>query len=67
MVQNLLKLFSFFFFQDKKLKVIDPRANCVVEEGNAHGNHKDSRIVCLGDSHKLATTGFSNVSSTLPF
>nr|CAB3233029.1 coronin-7-like [Phallusia mammillata] len=46
--------------KDKKLFVMDPRANSVVQQGKAHDNHKDSRIQCLGDTGKILTSGFNS-------
>jgi len=46
--------------KDKKLRVIDPRANKVVGEGEAHQGIKASRAIWLRD--KIFTVGFSKLS-----
>ena len=48
--------------KDKKLRVYDVRANKVVQEVEAHPGVKGSRCVWLGDSNRVATTGFSKQS-----
>nr|XP_002128072.1 coronin-7-like [Ciona intestinalis] len=49
--------------KNKKLFIADPRVGQQVVETAAHGNHKDSRVICLGDSEKFATTGFTTSRS----
>lgn len=48
--------------RDKKLRVWDIRAEKVVSEGSAHQGAKNQRVVWLGNSDRLATTGFSRLS-----
>jgi coronin-1B/1C/6 len=48
--------------KDKKLRLIDVRANKVVQEVNAHQGVKGSRVVWCGDSNRIITTGFSKMS-----
>lgn len=48
--------------RDKKLRIFDARANRIVQEGNAHLGIKGSRVVWLGNTDKLITTGFSRSS-----
>ncbi|CAG5115886.1 unnamed protein product, partial [Candidula unifasciata] len=45
--------------KDKKIRVIDPRANSVVQEGSGHQNVKDSRVLWLGEKEFILSTGFS--------
>jgi coronin-1B/1C/6 len=48
--------------RDKKLRVFDVRANKVVQEGPGHQGIKGSRVVWMGETDRLATTGFSRMS-----
>ncbi|KAI7899538.1 uncharacterized protein BX663DRAFT_521236 [Cokeromyces recurvatus] len=48
--------------RDKKLRVFDVRSNQIVQEGAGHQGIKGSRVVWLGDTDRLATTGFSRMS-----
>ena len=48
--------------RDKKLRVWDIRKGEVVSEGPAHTGAKNQRVVWLGNSDRLATTGFSRLS-----
>lgn len=48
--------------RDKKLRVWDIRANKIVCEGQAHSGAKNQRVVWLGNSDRIATTGFSKLS-----
>lgn len=48
--------------RDKKLRIFDVRSNKVVQEGAGHQGIKGSRVVWLGESDRLATTGFSKMS-----
>ncbi|XP_012283147.1 coronin-7 isoform X1 [Orussus abietinus] len=45
--------------KDKQVRIIDPRASeCVINTAQSHQNIKDSRIVWLGNSERILTTGF---------
>jgi len=46
--------------KDKKLRVIDPRANKVVQEAEAHQGIKGSRAIFIGD--RIFSCGFSKTS-----
>lgn len=48
--------------RDKKLRVWDIREEKIVSEGQAHTGAKNQRVVWLGNSDRLATTGFSKLS-----
>ena len=48
--------------RDKKLRVWDIREEKIVSEGPAHTGAKNQRVVWLGNSDRLATTGFSKLS-----
>ncbi|SAL97018.1 hypothetical protein [Absidia glauca] len=48
--------------RDKRLRIFDVRSNKIVQEGNGHQGIKGSRVVWLGDSDRLVTTGFSRMS-----
>ncbi|CCH62151.1 hypothetical protein TBLA_0G02090 [Henningerozyma blattae CBS 6284] len=48
--------------RDKKLRVWDIREEKIVSEGVAHSGAKNQRVVWLGNSDRLATTGFSRLS-----
>lgn len=48
--------------RDKKLRVWDIREGKIVSEGPAHAGAKNQRVVWLGNSDRLATTGFSRLS-----
>lgn len=48
--------------RDKKLRVWDIREEKIVSEGSAHQGAKNQRVVWLGNSDRLATTGFSRLS-----
>uniref|UniRef100_A0A0B7APY5 Coronin n=1 Tax=Arion vulgaris TaxID=1028688 RepID=A0A0B7APY5_9EUPU len=45
--------------RDKIIRVIDIRANSVVQEGPGHQNIKDSRVLWLGGKDMFMSTGFS--------
>lgn len=45
--------------KDKKLRIIDPRKGQIIKEGICHQGSKASKVVFLGDTEKLFTTGFS--------
>ena len=53
------------FCRDKRLRVIDPRADvadCIAAECDSHGGMKDSKVVWVGqNSDRILTTGFSAV------
>lgn len=45
--------------KDKKLRVYDPRSTTsVINTVDSHQSIKDSRVVWLGDSNRILTTGF---------
>ncbi|XP_032522862.1 coronin-7 isoform X3 [Danaus plexippus] len=47
--------------KDKKVRILDPRTpNPVLGVTNSHQNIKDSRLVWLGDSDRILTTGFDS-------
>ncbi|XP_058801342.1 coronin-2B-like isoform X1 [Phymastichus coffea] len=48
--------------KDKKLRVFEPRSGIVVSEGICHAGTKASKVVFLGASGRLLTTGFSRHS-----
>ncbi|EFN80061.1 Coronin-2B [Harpegnathos saltator] len=48
--------------KDKKLRVFEPRSGIVVSEGVCHAGTKASKVVFLGSSGRLLTTGFSRHS-----
>ncbi|GBN64698.1 Coronin-2B [Araneus ventricosus] len=48
--------------KDKKLRVIDARSGDVLQEGICHQGSKAAKVVFLGDSGRLFTTGFSRFS-----
>lgn len=48
--------------KDKCIRVIDPRTGKVVSKGKGHLGSKSSKIVFLGDTTRLFTTGFSKYS-----
>ncbi|XP_048512695.1 coronin-2B-like isoform X4 [Athalia rosae] len=48
--------------KDKKLRVFEPRSGIVVSEGVCHAGTKASKVVFLGGSGRLLTTGFSRHS-----
>jgi len=54
---------SLTLLKNKKLVLVDPRKESVVQEGSAHSNHKDSRVLWLGDTGKIATAAYSSVSA----
>jgi len=47
--------------KDKKVRILDPRQNTVVGEGEAHQGVKGSRIIWLGGD-RLYSTGFTKTS-----
>jgi len=48
--------------KDKKIRVFDIRAGKVIAEAASHEGTKNQRSVWLGDSNRIATTGFSKTS-----
>jgi len=48
--------------RDKKLRIFDLRSNKIVQEGAGHQGIKGSRVVWLGESDRICTTGFSRMS-----
>jgi coronin-2 len=48
--------------KDKKLRIIDLRRGDVLNYGTCHEGSKSSKVVYLGDSGRLFTTGFSRFS-----
>merc|ERR1719153_1119155 len=48
--------------KDKQLRVIQPRTGEVVTQGQAHSGTKASKVIFIGDSGNLFTTGFSKYS-----
>ncbi|CAB4054363.1 CORO2 [Lepeophtheirus salmonis] len=48
--------------KDKKLRIIDPRSTEVLRIGDSHTGSKTSKVVYLGDTGRLLTTGFSKSS-----
>jgi len=48
--------------KDKKVRVIDPRTNSVVQEVEAHAGVKGMRVAFLGAREKLFSMGFSKTS-----
>jgi len=48
--------------KDKKVRVIDPRSNAVVQEVEAHAGIKGMRVTFLGAKNKLFSMGFSKIS-----
>ncbi|XP_060527324.1 coronin-2B-like isoform X2 [Cylas formicarius] len=48
--------------KDKRLRVIEPRSGIVKSEGICHDGSKASKVVFLGSTGRLLTTGFSRYS-----
>jgi len=48
--------------KDKKVRVVDPRANAIVQEVEAHAGVKGMRVCFLGAKEKLFSMGFSKTS-----
>ncbi|CAL8081262.1 unnamed protein product [Orchesella dallaii] len=46
--------------KDKQVRIVDPRANVVTASAVGHENGKDSRVVWLGDSSFILTSGFDS-------
>lgn len=48
--------------RDKKLRIWDIRSGKIISEGPGHTGAKPSRVVWLGNTDRIATTGFSRLS-----
>lgn len=48
--------------KDKKVRVVDPRTGSVIAQGTSHQGNKAAKVVYLGDTGRLFTTGFSKFS-----
>jgi len=48
--------------KDKKIRVLDPRANTVAQEAVAHQGVKGSRVVWLSNKEKVFSVGFTKTS-----
>jgi len=48
--------------KDKKLRIIDPRAETVIAEGKSHDGTKGARCCFVGEKNWVFTTGFSRMS-----
>ncbi|TRY68766.1 hypothetical protein TCAL_11657 [Tigriopus californicus] len=48
--------------KDKLIRIIDPRSGEVLRQGDCHKGTKASKVVYLGDTGRLFTTGFSKFS-----
>ncbi|CAL1276842.1 unnamed protein product [Larinioides sclopetarius] len=46
--------------RDKKLRLCDPRDPSKNQVADSHSNNRDSRVVWLGDTDQLLTTGFGS-------
>ncbi|RHZ52440.1 hypothetical protein Glove_461g72 [Diversispora epigaea] len=53
--------------RDKKLRIFDVRSNKIVQEAVSHQGVKGSRVVWLGNSDRIVTTGFSKMSDRQVF
>lgn len=53
--------------RDKKVRIFDARSNQIVQEGASHQGIKGSRITWLGNTDRMATTGFSRSSDRQVF
>ncbi|CAG8440793.1 10237_t:CDS:2 [Diversispora eburnea] len=53
--------------RDKKLRIFDVRSNKVVQEAASHQGVKGSRVVWLGETDRIVTTGFSKMSDRQVF
>jgi WD40 repeat protein len=52
--------------KDKKIRVMDLRTKEVVATAVGHQNTKDSRVLWLGESHFVLTSGFDSVRKHRP-
>ncbi|RKP39563.1 hypothetical protein BJ085DRAFT_7387, partial [Dimargaris cristalligena] len=48
--------------RDKKIRIFDVRANQIVQEGSGHQGIKGARVTWLGNTDRVASTGFSRSS-----
>ncbi|XP_065883807.1 coronin-1A-like [Dysidea avara] len=48
--------------KDKKIRVINPRKDEIIAEGQGHTGSKASRVIFCGSTGKIFTTGFSRTS-----
>ena len=48
--------------KDKKHRIFDPRQNTVVQEYAPHDGTKCSKMVWIGDTNQIVTTGFNRGS-----
>eukprot|EP00057_Strongylocentrotus_purpuratus_P024756 XP_011679230.1 PREDICTED: LOW QUALITY PROTEIN: coronin-7 [Strongylocentrotus purpuratus] len=46
--------------KDKKIRIVDPRANSVTSETQGHDDIRDSRVCWLGDRDHILSTGFNS-------
>ncbi|XP_013771927.1 coronin-7-like [Limulus polyphemus] len=46
--------------RDKKLRILDPRTKVVTQETKSHSNNRDSRVLWLGNSDQVLSTGFGS-------
>jgi len=53
--------------KDKKFRIFDVRANKVVQEAQAHQGVKGARVVWMGNTNRICTTGFSRTSERQVF
>ncbi|XP_064607683.1 coronin-7-like isoform X2 [Liolophura sinensis] len=49
--------------KDRQVRIIDPRANSIVQQCEGHEGIKDCRVIWLGDRDQLLSTGFDNMRS----
>ncbi|XP_077996592.1 uncharacterized protein LOC144449917 isoform X2 [Glandiceps talaboti] len=47
--------------KDKKLRILDPRSGELIKQTQSHQGTKSSKCVFLGNTGKIATTGFSRM------
>lgn len=50
-----------FHTKEKTVCILDPRGDKVTQSTDSHQSIKDSRVVWLGDSNRILTTGFDAV------
>ncbi|CAM1316049.1 CORO7 (predicted) [Pycnogonum litorale] len=43
--------------KDQQMRILDPRADKIVQQCQSHASPKDSRVVWIGDTEKILTTG----------
>lgn len=51
-----------FHTKEKTVCILDPRADKITYSADSHQSIKDSRVVWLGDTNRILTTGFDSVS-----